>query len=93
MNTASARLFRSTVATASVALLLAAGVANSTGTRQIEGPALLQTAAEEAFPDAAFGVDHTVTGPTSAEFKKQQADAGCDQAIWPDVPLACYPKR
>ncbi|MEQ1943820.1 hypothetical protein ABMA32_15505 [Mesorhizobium sp. VNQ89] len=93
MNTAFSRVFRSTVATASVALLLAAGVAHSTGTRQIEGPALPQSAAEEAFPDAAFGVDHMVTGPTSPEFKRQQADAGCDQAIWPDVPLTCYPKR
>jgi hypothetical protein len=34
-----------------------------------------------------------VTGPTSASFKQEQAEAGCDRAVWPDIPLACYPKR
>lgn len=55
-------------------------------------PAILAaTTAEEAFPDAPYGVDPMVTGPTSASFKKQQAQAGCDKAVWPDIPLACYP--
>lgn len=76
-----------------MALLLAAGVAHSTGSRHLEGPALPQTAAEEAFPDAPYGVDSMVTGPTTLAFSKQQADAGCEIAVWPNVPLACYPKR
>ena len=33
-----------------------------------------------------------VTGPTSASFKQQQAEAGCDKAVWPDIPLDCYPE-
>lgn len=94
MTMAFSRIFRTTAATAALAVLLAAGVAHSTGTRQIESPALAaQTPAEEAFADAPYGVDPMVTGPTSASFKKEQADAGCHKAIWPDIPLACYPKR
>jgi hypothetical protein len=94
MNMAFSRISRATAGTAAVALLLAAGVAHSTGTRQIEGPAFAaQTPAEEAFSDAPYGVDPMVTGPTSASFKKEQAEADCDKAAWPDIPLACYPKR
>ena len=87
-------ILRTTVGASAMALLLAAGVAHSTGTRQIEGPAgMVQTAAEEAFPDADYGVDPMVTGPTSASFKEQQTIAGCDKAVWPDIALACYPNR
>ena len=94
MNVVKPRLLRSGAAAAAVAVLLAAGVAHSTGTRQIEGPAgPLQTAAEEAFPDADYGVDPMVTGPTTASFKKQQTEAGCDKSAWPDIPLACFPGR
>ena len=93
MTMAFSRIFRTTLATSAVAILLAAGVAHSTGTRQIDGPAAPRTAAEEAFPDAPYGVDPVVTGPTSASFKKQQAGAGCDKAAWPDVPIACYPDQ
>jgi len=90
MTMAFSRVFRSTAATSAIALLLAAGVAHSTGTRQIEAP-MTQTAAEEAFADAPYGVDPMVTGPTSASFERKQADLGCDKAIWPNIPLACYP--
>lgn len=95
MTMAFSRIFRATASTAALAVLLAAGVAHSTGTRHIEAPAGLaeQTAAEEAFSDADYGVDPVVTGPTSASFRKQQAEAGCDEAIWPEIPLACYPNR
>lgn len=94
MTMAFSRIFRATTGTAALAVLLAAGVAHSTGTRQIEGPALAgQTAAEEAFSDAPYGVDPMVTGPTSASFKKRQTQNGCDQAAWPDIPLDCYPNR
>jgi hypothetical protein len=95
MTMAFSRIFRATAATATLAVLLAAGVAHSTGTRYIDAPAGLTqlTPAEEAFSDAPYGVDPMVTGPTSASFKQQQADAGCDKAVWPDIPLACYPKR
>lgn len=87
------RISRTTIATSALAVLLAAGVAHSTGTRHLDGPALPQTAAEVAFPDAPYGVDPMVTGPTSASFRKRQADADCDKAVWPDIPLACYPNR
>jgi len=93
MMMAFSRVLRTTVGTSAIAILLAAGVANSTGTRQIEGPQFAQTQAEEAFPDADYGVDPMVTGPTSASFKQQQADAGCDKSLWPNVPLDCYPNR
>jgi hypothetical protein len=95
MTMAFSRIFRATAGTAALALLLAAGVAHSTGTRHIEAPAGLaeQTAAEEAFSDAPYGVDPMVTGPTSASFKKEQAEAGCDKAVWPDISLDCYPNR
>ena len=87
------RTLRTTAAASAMALLLAAGVAHSTGSRQIESPDFRQTAAEEAFPDADMGVDPTVTGPTTLAFKQQQEEAGCDTAKWPNVPMACYPKR
>jgi hypothetical protein len=94
MTMAFSRIFRTTVATSAIAVLLAAGVAHSTGTRQIESPVLaMQTEAEQAFSDAPYGVDPVVTGPTSASFEKQQAQAGCDHVVWPNIPLACYPGR
>lgn len=87
------RISRAGAATSLVALLLVAGAAHSTGTRHVERLAQPRTAAEKAFPDAPFGVDSTITGPTSAAFKKQQREARCAQAVWPDVSMACYPKR
>ena len=90
MTMAISRVFRTTIATSAVALLLAVGVAHSTGTRQIDAP-FAPTAAEEAFADADYGVDPMVTGPTSASFERKQADFGCDKAVWPNIPLACYP--
>lgn len=94
MTMAFSRIFRAIAGTAALATLLAAGVAHSTDTRRIDAPAGLadQTAAEEAFSDAPYGVDAMVTGPTSVSFKQEQAKNGCDTAVWPDVPLACYPK-
>ena len=80
-------------ATSAVALILAAGVAHSTGTRNIDRPTLPRTAAEEAFPDAPMGVDPMVTGPTTTAFKKERAKAGCDVAVWPNIPMACFPRR
>ena len=50
------------------------------------------TTAELAYADAPHGVDPMVTGPVSASFKKQQEIEGCDQAKWPDIPLACFPE-
>lgn len=41
--------------------------------------------------DAPFGVDPVVTGPVSAAFKARRAAAGCDTAVWPNIPAACYP--
>lgn len=95
MTMAFSRISRAAAGTAIAALLLAAGVAHSTGTRYIDAPAGLTqtTPAEEVFSDAPYGVDPVVTGPTSVSFKKRQAQAGCDRAVWPDIPVACYPDR
>lgn len=93
MNLTKPMILQAGATAAAIAVLLAAGVAHSTGTRQIEGPELAVTEAEAAFADAPYGVDPMVTGPTSASFKQQQAQAGCAKAVWPDVPLACYPNR
>lgn len=94
MTMALSRIVRTVSGASVAALLLAAGVAHSTGTRQVEGPALkAPTAAEEVFSDAPYGVDPVVTGPTSASFRSKQAENGCDKAVWPDIPVACYPGR
>jgi hypothetical protein len=95
MTMAFSRIFRATAGTAILASLLAVGVAHSTDTRRIDAPASLmeQTAAEEAFSDAEYGVDPMVTGPASVSFKKEQAENGCDNAVWPHIPLACYPAK
>ena len=88
------RTLQTTLATAAIAVLLAVGAAHSTANRYVEQPdILLQTAAEDAFPDAAYGVDPMVTGPTSAAFATKQTELGCDKATWPDIPLGCYPDR
>jgi hypothetical protein len=91
--TAFSTLLRTTVAASATTLLLAAGVAHSTGTRQFDSPTPSKTAAEEAFPDAPMGVDPMVTGPTTTAFRQQQDAAGCDAAAWPNVPMACFPRR
>ena len=94
MTMAFSRILRATAGTSAIAVLLAAGVAHSTATRHIERPTIVAaTAAQEAFPDADYGVDPMVTGPTSASFKQRQANAGCDVAVWPNIPLDCYPNR
>ena len=95
MTMAFSRILRATAGTAALAMLLAVGVAHSTDTRRIEAPAGLveRTAAAEAFSDAPYGVDPMVTGPTSASFRKEQARNGCDKAVWPDIPLECYPNH
>ena len=75
------------------AAILAGGVVHSMATVNdaAEGNPLSATAAQSLFSDAPDGVDPTVTGPVSTAFKKRQSDAGCAEAAWPNVPLACYP--
>lgn len=43
------------------------------------------------FPHAPHGVDPVVTGPVSDEFRRQQEEAGCADAIWPNIPAICFP--
>jgi hypothetical protein len=72
----------------------AIGVAHSMGTRDVERPAVQSdTAAERAFPDAPHGVDPVVTGPASASLEERQSAARCAEAVWPNIPLDCYPNR
>lgn len=44
------------------------------------------------FPNAPYGVDPIVTGPVSAKFRETRKAFGCDRAVWPDIPAACYPE-
>ena len=81
------------IASVAFAVLLAANAAQSAATMKESRPALPSEAqsAEQIFADAPDGVDPMVTGPTSASFKRQQAEAGCGKAVWPEIPLDCYP--
>lgn len=77
------------------AIALAVMLAGGAGavTRPAAPVAQASTAsAADLFPDAPYGVDPMVTGPVSASFRTQQADAGCAKANWPDIPAACYPR-
>jgi len=90
-SAAAGRLLSPRLALGALALMLAGGVAHSAATR-VEAPKTAgPTQAEALFPDAPDGVDPMVTGPVSAAFRQRQADAGCDKAVWPNVPAACYP--
>jgi len=78
---------------ASLAVLVAAGAAQSAAALRDANPARPDDAqtAEQMFADAPDGVDPVVTGPVSAAFKQRQKDANCDTAVWPNVPRVCYP--
>jgi hypothetical protein len=67
------------VASATAAPLFHAG--------KIETP----TPAEEKFADAPDGVDPVVTGPRTADLRERQQVLNCESAVWPNVPLGCYP--
>ncbi|MER9331026.1 hypothetical protein NKJ26_10800 [Mesorhizobium sp. M0152] len=81
------------LAWAALAVLLAAGAAQSAAALKEANPALPPEprTAQQMFADAPDGVDPIVTGPVSAAFKQRQRDAGCDSAVWPKIPAACYP--
>jgi hypothetical protein len=46
---------------------------------------------KQRFEDAPYGVDPMVTGPVIASFRETQKAAGCDSAVWPNIPAVCYP--
>lgn len=50
-----------------------------------------RTAAQNLYPDAPDGVDPITTGPVSQELRDRRKAARCDDARWPNVPVACYP--
>ncbi len=81
------------LAMACMAAILAGGAAHSMSSSRGDGKdkALSATAAQELFADAPDGVDHMVTGPVSSAFRDRQRDAGCADAVWPNVPVACFP--
>ena len=85
------RLFSPRLVIGAAALVMAAGAAHSAATRAQAPRVAAATQAEALYPDAPDGVDPVVTGPVSVSFKQRQADAGCDKAVWPNVPTACYP--
>ena len=73
-------------------MLLAANAAQSAATLKDARPALPSNApAQQVFADAPDGVDPMVTGPVSAAFKQRQDAAKCDTAVWPNIPMVCYP--
>ncbi|WP_245476114.1 hypothetical protein [Mesorhizobium sp. M7A.F.Ca.US.006.01.1.1] len=80
------------IASVAFAVLLAANAAQSAATMKESRPALSSEAqAEQIFADAPDGVDPVVTGPVSAAFKQRQVSANCDSAVWPNIPIVCYP--
>ncbi|WP_245270339.1 hypothetical protein [Mesorhizobium ciceri] len=80
------------IASVAFAVLLAANAAQSAATMKESRPALPSEAqAEQIFADAPDGVDPVVTGPVSAAFKQRQVSANCDSAVWPNIPMVCYP--
>ncbi|KRB20950.1 hypothetical protein EB815_06320 [Mesorhizobium loti] len=80
------------IASAAFAMLLAANAAQSAATLKEARPALPSNApAEQVFADAPDGVDPVVTGPVTAAFKQRQDAANCDTAVWPNIPMVCYP--
>ena len=76
---------------AALAVTLAAGGARSAATHG-DQPRVAATEAEQLFADAPDGVDPMATGPVSAAFRQRQAEAGCAEAVWPNIPAACYPR-
>ena len=81
------------IASAAFAVLLAVNAAQSAPALKEARPALPSDApsAEQVFADAPDGVDPMVTGPVSASFKQRQDAANCDSAVWPNIPMVCYP--
>jgi len=79
------------VSTAAPGVVDAAQVAGKRTGIGIPSSKALQADVAQRFEDAPFGVDPVVTGPISAAFKEARKAAGCDSAVWPDVPDACYP--
>lgn len=77
-----------------VASLLGASLLTPVAARtpSFEPTQVAVTPAEEMFEDASFGVDPMVTGPVSEDFKRTQAEFGCADAVWPNIPTACYPR-
>ena len=84
---------RPILAWAALAVILAAGAAQSAAAFKEARPALPSGAptAQQLFADAPDGVDPVVTGPVSAAFKQRQQAANCDSAVWPKIPTVCYP--
>lgn len=76
---------------AAFGVMLAVGGARSAATHG-DQPRVIAAEAEQLFADAPDGVDPMTTGPVSASFKQRQAEAGCAEAVWPNVPAACYPR-
>jgi hypothetical protein len=80
------------IASVAFAMLLAGNAAQSAASQQETRPALANAqSAEQVFADAPDGVDPMVTGPVSAGLKQRQDAANCDSAVWPNIPMACYP--
>ncbi|MGX5825935.1 hypothetical protein [Mesorhizobium sp. 43Arga] len=80
------------IASVAFALLLAANAAQSAAAQKEARPVLPSNApAEQVFADAPDGVDPVVTGPVTAAFKQRQDAANCDTAVWPNIPMVCYP--
>ncbi|WP_232375734.1 hypothetical protein [Mesorhizobium comanense] len=81
------------IASAAFAVLLAVNAAQSAATSNEVRPVLPADApsAQQVFVDAPDGVDPVVTGPVSTAFKQRQAAANCDTAVWPHIPMICYP--
>lgn len=81
------------IASAAFAVLLAVNAAQSAATRNDARTVLPPDtiSAEQVYANAPDGVDPIVTGPVSTAFKQRQDAANCETAVWPNIPMVCYP--
>jgi len=60
--------------------------------RQADEPTVETHSSERDGLDEMAWVDPIVTGPVSPAYRRLRERAGCDAAVWPNIPDVCYPK-
>lgn len=60
--------------------------------RQADEPARDAPSSGSKGLDEMAWVDPVVTGPVSPAYQRLRERAGCDSAVWPNIPDVCFPK-
>ncbi|WP_187968599.1 hypothetical protein [Aquibium microcysteis] len=60
--------------------------------RQADEPARDAPSSGSKGLDEMAWVDPIVTGPVSPAYQRLRERAGCDSAVWPNIPDVCFPK-